>query len=92
MTAVAEPLIALEGVTLAYRARDRARRALHEASLATDAGEIVSIEGPPGAGKTTLLLVAAGLLTPDAGAVRFEGESLATLSSGRRRELRRSSI
>ncbi len=92
MTTVPEPLIALEGVTFAYRAGDRARRALDEASLATEAGEIASVEGPPGAGKTTLLLVAAGLLTPEAGAVRFEGENLAALSSGRRRELRRSSI
>ena len=87
-----EPLIALEGVSVAYRTRDRARGALHEVSLEAEAGEIVSIEGPPGAGKTTLLLVAAGLLAPDEGAVRFEGEDFASLPTGPRRALRRDAI
>ena len=87
-----EPLIALEGVSVAYRTRDRARGALHEVSLEAEAGEIVSIEGPPGAGKTTLLLVAAGLLAPDEGAVRFEDEELASLPAARRRALRRDAI
>ena len=88
----AEPLIAIEGVSLAWRTRDRARRALHEANLAVQPGEIVSIEGPPGAGKTSLLLVAAGLIAPDEGVARLEGADLSLLAAGRRRELRRGAI
>ena len=43
--------------------------ALREVSLQVARGESVGVCGAAGAGKTTLLLVAAGLLTPDAGAV-----------------------
>ena len=42
--------------------------------------ELVAILGPSGSGKTTLLLLAAGLLQPDEGSVRFQGNDLATLS------------
>ena len=88
----AEPLIALEGVSVVHLSRDRARRALREVDLDATAGEIVSIEGPPGAGKSTLLLAAAGLLAPDEGIVRFEGEDITSLPPGRRRALRRGTI
>lgn len=43
--------------------------ALREVSLQVARGESVGVCGASGAGKTTLLLVAAGLLTPDSGAV-----------------------
>lgn len=86
------PLIAIEGVSLAWRTRDYARHALRGASLAARPGEIVSIEGPPGAGKTSLLMVAAGLLEPDEGAVYFDGEELAAMPASRRRALRGGSI
>ena len=87
-----EPLIALEGVSFAHSTRDHVRRALDEVSLEVEAGEIVSIEGPPGAGKSTLLLIAAGLLAPGEGVVRFEGEDIASLTPRRRRALRRGVI
>ena len=44
-------------------------RPLASVSLGILPGEIVGVVGPAGAGKTTLLRVAAGLLTPDTGAV-----------------------
>jgi heme exporter protein A len=47
------------------------RRALNRVSLAAHAGEAVAVLGPNGAGKTTLLFVAATLLRPSAGEVRF---------------------
>jgi len=49
----------------------RRRRALNRVSLSLNSGEIVAVLGPNGAGKTTLLFVAATLLTPTSGAVRF---------------------
>jgi ABC-type lipoprotein export system ATPase subunit len=51
-------------------------------SLALRAGEIVALHGPSGSGKTTLLMLAAALMAPDAGSVRFDGRDLATLSAG----------
>lgn len=50
------------------------------------AGELFAIYGARGAGKTTLLEVAAGLVEPDSGSVRFDGQNLSELS---RRDLAR---
>lgn len=54
-------------------------------SLEAAAGEIVCLLGPSGCGKTTLLRLVAGLETPDAGAVWFEGRNLADVPPHRRR-------
>ena len=48
--------------------------ALAPASLAIQDGSFVAIVGPSGCGKSTLFNVIAGLLQPDAGEVRLEGE------------------
>jgi sodium transport system ATP-binding protein len=42
-------------------------------SLTVSSGEVVGLLGPNGAGKTTTLRMLAGILTPDAGAVRVGG-------------------
>src|ERR1700676_1856956 len=42
----------------------------------TGSGELVSLLGPSGCGKTTTLRCIAGFETPDAGAIRFDGENL----------------
>ena len=60
--------VALEDVTLDFGRR----RALGHVSCSFAAGEIVAVLGPNGAGKTTLLMVAATLLNPVSGAVRFD--------------------
>ncbi|MGZ8715680.1 MAG: ABC transporter ATP-binding protein [Gaiellaceae bacterium] len=44
--------------------------------LRVDEGEIVSVIGPNGAGKTTLFNLVTGIYRPDAGDIRFEGQSL----------------
>jgi heme ABC exporter ATP-binding subunit CcmA len=52
------------------------RRVLSEVSFRCDAGEIVALLGPNGAGKSTLLSIAATLLDPSSGEVRY-GEQTA---------------
>jgi heme ABC exporter ATP-binding subunit CcmA len=47
------------------------RWALNRVSLRCEAGEIVAVLGGNGAGKSTLLAIAAGLLRPSAGSVRY---------------------
>lgn len=47
--------------------------ALRSVSLSVDTGEVVGLVGPNGAGKTTLVNTIAGLLSPAAGSVRFDG-------------------
>jgi NitT/TauT family transport system ATP-binding protein len=48
--------------------------ALSDVSLTVDANEFVCIVGPSGCGKSTLLRIVAGLETPTAGRVQFEGK------------------
>jgi putative ABC transport system ATP-binding protein len=64
--------------------------ALDGASLEIAAGEIVAVMGPSGSGKSTLLHCAAGILTPDAGEVIYDGESIGALPDSERSSLRRS--
>jgi branched-chain amino acid transport system ATP-binding protein len=51
-------------------------RALFDVSLAVGAGETVGVIGPNGAGKTTLMRVISGLVTPSAGTITLDGESI----------------
>ena len=47
------------------------RRVLNQVSFGCDAGELVAVLGPNGAGKSTLLSIAATLLDPSSGEVRY---------------------
>jgi branched-chain amino acid transport system ATP-binding protein len=50
--------------------------ALNGLDLQVDEGEIVSVIGPNGAGKSTVFNVITGLYAPDAGDIRFRGETI----------------
>jgi heme ABC exporter ATP-binding subunit CcmA len=66
--------VALEIDTLSFDDVTRnfgRRRALNRVSLTCRSGEIVALLGPNGAGKSTLLAIAATLLAPTSGEVRY---------------------
>ena len=54
-------------------------KAVDEASLKVDTGEIVGLIGPNGAGKTTLFAAIAGFHRPDAGRIAFDGRDITGL-------------
>jgi teichoic acid transport system ATP-binding protein len=56
--------------------------ALQDISFAVNEGEIVGIIGRNGAGKTTLCKVLSGILEPDRGKVRVDGETTALVTYG----------
>jgi iron(III) transport system ATP-binding protein len=47
--------------------------AVHDVSLALDAGEVLTLLGPSGCGKSTVLRIVAGLERPDGGSVSIDG-------------------
>ena len=63
--------------------------ALRGASLSVERGEILAVMGPSGSGKSTLLYCLAGILSPDAGEVYFDGQRLDDLREKDRSKLRR---
>ena len=69
MRAVAETVIAIEGLRKSYGALE----ALRGVDLAFERGALVGLLGPNGAGKTTLVETLEGLRAPTAGRVRVLG-------------------
>lgn len=53
--------------------------ALQGVSLRIDRGEIVALVGSNGAGKTTLAKAISGVLSPEAGEIRFDGRTISGL-------------
>jgi putative ABC transport system ATP-binding protein len=66
--------------------------ALRGMDLRVDAGEVVAVMGPSGSGKSTLLHCLAGILTPDAGEVTFDGRRVDHLPDRERSRLRRTEL
>ena len=77
---------ALQGTVLqvdAVSKRFGGIRAVSNASLTVDAGEIHALIGPNGAGKTTLFNLISGLFPPNGGTVRLNGREIQNLSAYR---------
>lgn len=69
----AKSALRIDNVSHVFAKRDERLIALAKISLQTRPGEFLSLVGPSGCGKSTLLKIVAGLLTPTAGTVHFEG-------------------
>jgi putative ABC transport system ATP-binding protein len=85
--------LALERVSKRYRDGVRGEvTAVREASLSIAPGEVLVLRGASGAGKSTLLGLAAGLVLPTAGEVRFRGEVFSRLRESYRARVRREAM
>ena len=71
--AAAAPHIAVDNVSVDFRAGKTRQRVLHNVSLTVKQGGFVSLIGPSGCGKSTLLKVLSGLLAPTEGRVTVAG-------------------
>src|SRR4051794_41656752 len=61
--------------------------ALDAVSIDVEAEEVVGLIGPNGAGKTTFFNCLLGILKPDGGSVRFDGQDLTRVPTHRRARL-----
>jgi branched-chain amino acid transport system ATP-binding protein len=80
---VAEPLLQIDGLTKRFGGVI----ASDTITLDFPRGEFHAIIGPNGAGKTTLIGLLAGEITPNAGAIRFDGSDITSLAIDRRSHL-----
>lgn len=74
-------ILEAHNVTREYQMKAETVRALADVSVAIERGEFVAVLGSSGSGKSTLLNLFGGLDRPTSGEIRFDGESLAPLSS-----------
>ena len=79
-------MLELEEVLKSYRGASEDVRAVDRVNLRLQAGEMVALHGPSGSGKTTLLLLAAALLAPERGTIRFQGRDLSSFSEAQSSE------
>lgn len=82
----------MESVTKHYTHRGKHVKALENVTLEIPRGDFVSVVGPSGSGKSTLLLTFGGMLSPAAGRVVVDGQSLYELASDKRAAVRRKTI
>jgi branched-chain amino acid transport system ATP-binding protein len=77
--------LVLDGFTVARNGRP----VVSDVSITIPAGEVTALLGPNGAGKSSMVLGVAGVLKPDSGTVKLDGEDL----TGRRPErIRRAGV
>ena len=85
---MSEPVLALRGVTRAYKTGEGALEVLKGVDLDVYPGEVVGLIGPSGSGKSSLLHAAGLLERPTTGQIFIEGKDCSALSDAVRTRLR----
>jgi len=86
------PLLSFTDVSKRYRDGEREVVVLDRVFLELAAGARAGVYGARRSGKSTLLRLAAGIVAPDSGSVRFAGADVAAMSGGERARLLRREI
>ena len=84
--------LVISNLSIAYSGGAQTVRPIDGFDMTVESGELVLLNGPSGSGKTTLLSAIAGLLTPEAGSIAFDGEDVAALRGKARLRPRRDRI
>lgn len=92
MSDTAQNQLALNGVTMIYRANGQQVPALSAINLTLNQGEFVCLAGPSGSGKSTLLHLVGTLDQPSNGTIHFNGREISKLSRPASALFRRSAI
>lgn len=73
-------LVEIVGLSKSYDAKNLA---VNNISLTLPRGKIVGLLGPNGSGKTTLIKMLNGLLTPDSGSIKINGQTVGVETKAR---------
>ena len=84
-----EPILRVDGLSVTYHTRNRANRALDNATLTLARGETLGIVGESGSGKSTLSKAIMRLVSPESGSIRFQGQDITTLGPNQLQSVRR---
>lgn len=76
--------ITIAGITKTFGRAGRQVKAVDDANLVIEPGEIFFLLGPSGCGKTTLLRMIAGFIQPTAGTIHFNEKDITRLSPNKR--------
>lgn len=85
-----KPLMTLDGVSQVFDTKAGPIRAVDQANLSINPGEVLCLVGESGSGKTTAARMAAGLTRPSSGQVMFDGTDIWSLKKNDFRTFRRS--
>ena len=87
------PLLEITNLTKNYRSPEGGlQRVLDVPEFTLEAGQQLALRGASGTGKTTFLNCIAGILHPDEGIIRLNGQDMAGVSESRRDRLRAQNI
>ena len=89
---MARPLLAIDGLSVAFRGEEHEREVVSDVSLDVGEGEIVGVVGESGSGKSVTALAVMRLLGEQgvirAGSVRLDGRDLTRLAAAEMRAIR----
>lgn len=71
-----EPILEMQHITYSYHTTEGETKALEDVSFSVSEGEFIAIVGPSGCGKSTLLSIICGILKPEKGLIKMNGNNL----------------